>query len=259
MFVAIIMEGSLPLPVSVQRRIHIVNVRKDTTAEEVVCQLARVSGSARPQVLLEVWNSCSRVCRPAERLRESIAKWGDQARLVSWVVDDQEKFAPMNRRRTSSSSRCARRNWRRRAFRGDVRSASLYGVGGMATRKTPCSVMVVAKARKPLRVHAVQQMKKQIEACEFEIQKLTDQLDDLDGPVPSKTELIAGLEPILQEEYLSITDAITKEKKTKCELQKHKRELKQIIESRRSETATLEAKIDSLKTKVRNILALIML
>ena len=245
------MEESCSVPVSVQRRIHIVPVHKDTTAKDVLSQLAHVSQSAKPQVLLEVWNSCSRVCYDTERLRESITKWGDQARKVSWVTEDKDKFP--SRRRTHQ------RNWRRRAFRGLVRPITLFGVGGIATRKAPHGITVNAKVRRLLKKHTVHQLKRQIEACELEMQKLTDQLDGLESLEESsagqlsKMELIANLEPILQEEYMSITGAVAKEKRTKLELQKHKRELKQIIESRRTETATLEAKIESLKAKVCKI------
>ena len=226
---------------------QIVNgVRQDTTVEDIVNWLCSCNNLLGPHSLAEDWNGCTRLLKPNEKLCETFSVWGREGRRVTLKIISDKKLRKLNSGK--------RRTWVKRKRRAEKKFLHLVtGAAKVACNHYPLGGKQAGfcKAHRKLQKRRLQDLVKESAEVFLDLQ---DQLreDETEVLTNSRSEAdIAYLNPSLQHEYVSLKNAFIKEKQLKKDLQKHKKELEQTINSRQSEILSLEMNVESTQEKVQ--------
>lgn len=224
-----------------------IKVNKSMKIVDGLCQTAtagdilhRLSHSTKPQVLLEVWNGCSRPFSPEEKVFESLEKWGHQAHRINLVMMDRDQYCNgsiIGFEVEKLRQKRKRRSKRRRYF------------WTLSYRKLP--IRTNCRQQRCLKRELKMKLKRSLSECQSEIQVLSSQLNEMMAEnLLTESELVAKMNPLLQAKYTSLTNEISKQKQLKEELQKHKKELAQTIVNRQQEIHSLQTKVQDTQSQV---------
>lgn len=222
--------------VKVDKSMQIVDgISSTTSAAEVIQRLSNKFRRSKPQVLLEVWNGCSRMFQPQEILLESLNKWGNHTRTITLVMMDRDKYS--NGPTLKGRGRTRRRN------RCRVLCTFKLSYKRLPLRSTP-------KLKHLLKQELLSKLKRDIQLYRQEKGYLTNRLQENSAQESSVRELLSKLSPALQSRYTSLSNDVTKLTQCNKELLKHKIELKQTLTNRRQEIQSLQQTIETLQQQV---------
>lgn len=209
---------------------------ENVLVEEVVRRLSSSCRCTKPQVLLEVWNGCSRLFRPEEKLFDSLNKWGKQFRTVNLVMMDKEKY--FNGSILGLEIKLGKA--RRRKFRK-------HSPFKISHKRLPIKTNL--KLKKCLNKELRSKLQRLINETEWQKQCLNEVVNAQTSVGPS-LQLLLALSPAMQGRYTTLANDIAKMKQMNKELEKHKKELKQTLANRKQEIQSLQKSMEDSQKQV---------
>lgn len=241
--------------VKVDKSMQIVDgITPNTSVDEVILRLSNKTRRFRPQVLLEVWNGCTRRFQPHELILESLNKWGPSSRrTITLVMMDSDKYdGGFFLGLEDNKTRRKRRKRKSRVLTSNMNcSHTSYK---LSYKRLP--VHSTSKHKYLLRKELLVKIKNDLRHYLEERKRLNDIMTMANNSSATRqqeqpvNEIIRRLDPQMQAKYFTLTNDITQTTQSNDELMKHKKELRQTIINRQQEIATLQQKIDSTQKQV---------
>jgi uncharacterized coiled-coil DUF342 family protein len=227
---------ALSVYVKVDKSMKIVNgLEENVLVGEIISELSASCRCTKPQVLLEVWNGCSRPFHNDDRLFESLNKWGNQLRTINLVMMDKDKYF-----NGGFPIKDYERDWRR-----NRRKKKRYCTFKISHRKLPIA------ATSKQRLYLCRELKLKLQKLIKEIQLEQDSLRELSEKTEQLSTLdLTKLSPALQGRYTALSNEITKVTLASEELSKHKKELHQALINREQEIGVLQRNIMDVQKQV---------
>lgn len=212
------------------------DITPSTTVGEVTRRLSNARHRFKPQVLLEVWNGCSRLMHHEEFLLDSLNKWGNQIRTITFVMMDKERYT------NESSLRIARNKGRRTTRQSCLR---------MSCRKR-LAVRLTRKHKILLKSELKSKLRKELMQCREERRCLAEMIRGSSATqLRNEQAILSKLSPSLRLQHAGLSNEVAKLSQSNEELERHKRELNQTLANRKQEIRSLQAAIESKQKQVR--------
>lgn len=225
--------GRASIYIKVNKSLEIVDdVYPSTRVGEVIQRLSNTTRRFKPQVLLEVWNGCSRLMNQTELILDSLNKWGDQARTITLVMMDRDTYINGSTLGLRGKRRC--RGQKRRCLRW---------------LKSPCRkrlpVRMTRKHRVLLKLESMSRLKRELLECKEEKRYLADLIRSSGASqLRNEESLLSRLSPSLKSRYAGLSNEVARVSQSNEELEKHKRELNQTLANRKQEIQSLQRAIE---------------
>ena len=222
--------------VKVNKSMKIVDgLDKNVTVEEVIRRLSNSCNCTKPQVLLEVWNGCSRLFQPHEKLLESLSKWGKQFRTINLVMMDREKYFNESSLGFDMKTEKVTRERRR-------------------SRHQKKNIFKISYKKLPIRTN--QKLQKCLDReMKLKLQRLINETETqklyLKELVNTRSlDTVKLMHPAMQAKYTSLSNDVVKLTQMNEELEKHKKELKNTLISRQHEIRSLQKSVEDSQRQV---------
>ncbi|XP_003389307.1 PREDICTED: cilia- and flagella-associated protein 58-like [Amphimedon queenslandica] len=234
--------GRASIYIKVNKSLEIVDdVYPSTRVGEVIQRLSNTTRRFKPQVLLEVWNGCSRLMNQTELILDSLNKWGDQARTITLVMMDRDTYINGSTLGLRGKKRC--RGQRRRYLRW---------------LKSPCrkrlAVRMTRKHRVLLKLESMSKLKRELLECKEEKRYLADLIRSSSAnQLRNEESLLSRLSPSLKSRYAGLSNEVARVSQSNEELEKHKRELNQTLANRKQEIQSLQRAIEVKQKQTKTV------